>query len=324
MFRSISSSLSSLFLFLILCPSQAQNSRSSCNFFEEQNGLLVVEMESLPVTANWEVSQEIPGYTGSGYIQWTGPQYFNQVGRGPILFNIRINNPGTYVFDWRVAVGLGNDGTRHNDSWLKIKGDIFYAKKGVLFLSPLKPRPICTIDPNFDCPNGSSAGGFFKVFGGNIKRFDWKAQTSDRDAHDVLVRFDSIGTYQIEINARSSFHAIDRLILWNTQNQRAVNAKRLSNRESNCLLSLITSREQQIEASAFLIYPNPAHDQIQLEFRQSGEKDIILRDMLGKEIQRNTTHLEHLSISTSDYQSGIYYIEVKSRKGSLSQKVLIN
>ena len=120
---------------------QAQSTPSTCNFFAEKNGLLVIEMENLPLTESWEVARKIPGYTGSGYIQWTGNQNFNQVGRGAIRLRIKINTPGTYVFNWRVAVANGNDQTLHNDTWLKIMGDVFYAKKGVLFFRPSNPGP---------------------------------------------------------------------------------------------------------------------------------------------------------------------------------------
>ncbi|MEM6806371.1 MAG: T9SS type A sorting domain-containing protein [Bacteroidota bacterium] len=318
----LSSQLLFFYLFLFFSV-QAQQKNSSCNFFEEENGLLVIEMESLPLLANWEVANDIPGYTGTGYIQWTGPQYFNQVGRGSIRFNIRINTPGTYIFDWRVAVGKGDDDTRHNDTWLKINGDVFYAKKGVLFLSPLKPRPACAVDPNFDCPNGSSAGGFFKVFGGNINRFEWKAQTSDRDAHDIVVRFDHVGTYQLEINARSSFQAIDRMILWNTQAQRAINAEKLSNRASDCLIGLVTSRNQMPEKPVFRVFPNPVSRQLKLDFAEGGKKEIILRNTLGEILSIYDTHENILLLETEGYPRGLYTLEVKTRGEVSRKKILI-
>ncbi|MEM8891654.1 MAG: T9SS type A sorting domain-containing protein [Bacteroidota bacterium] len=313
-------SLLSLLLPIFL---RAQSTPSTCNFFEEQNGLLVVEMENLSLTESWEVAQEIPGFTGSGYIQWTGTQYFNQVGRGVIRLRIRINTPGTYVFNWRVAVANGNDQTLHNDTWLKIKGDVFYAKKGVLFLSPIKPRPNCNTDPNFDCPNGSSAAGFFKVFGGTVNRFSWKAKTSDHDAHDVVVRFDSIGTYELEINARSSFHAIDRMILWNTQTQRAVNAEKLSNRPSNCLINLITSNDPRLNGPTFVLYPNPVKDQFQLEFQTREKRKIILRNTLGKEIRAYTSDQQIISLPTKNLAAGWYWVEVVDEGGERRGKPML-
>lgn len=184
----------------------AQTQGQSCDFFEEENGLLVIEMESLPLSAEWEVAQNIDGYTGNGYIHWTGSQFFNQTGNGPISFQIKINTPGTYTFNWRVAVGNGDDGTLHNDTWLKINGDNFYARQGgVHTTSRLKPKPQCNTDPNYGCPNGSSSNGFFKVYGGQVGSFQWKAKTSDHGFHNIAARFDTVSTYSVEINARSSY-----------------------------------------------------------------------------------------------------------------------
>lgn len=310
---------------LLLCsPVLSQSIAGTCNFFEEQDGLLVIEMENLPLTESWEVAQTVTGYTGSGYIQWTGHQYFNQVGQGPINFQIKINTPGTYTFNWRVAVGNGTESTEHNDSWLKINGDNFYAKQGgVHTFSRLKPKPQCTTDLNYGCPNGSSAAGFFKVYGGDVNSFEWKAKTSDHDSHDIAARFDTIGVYSIEINARSSFQCLDRLVLWHVTEQRWVDALKLSNPESNCLANLTNTVEETESIFDFKIFPNPASVYFTIEFDDWAEREVIVRDYLGKTVGAFKTQQPNLNMNTADLPAGLYFIEVWEKSRRVVKRVLV-
>lgn len=194
----------------------------------ERDGLVVIEMENAPVRNGWEVANDIAGATGDGYIIWKQGQFLNQTGMGPLHYRVRIGTPGTYRFEWHVAVGKGNDGTEHNDSWLRIDGDNFYATKGD---SQVKPKPECNNNPDYDCPEGSTTNGFFKIYGGGVNEFRWQARTFDRNAHQIYVDFDEPGTYDLFVNARSSFHAIDRMVLYHSSVS-SQDARKLSNPES--------------------------------------------------------------------------------------------
>ncbi|MEL7122516.1 MAG: T9SS type A sorting domain-containing protein [Bacteroidota bacterium] len=310
-----------LLLRLSICP--AQDTTSICNFFEEKEGLLVIEMEDLPLSESWEINDTIDGYTGNGYIQWTGNEYFNQTGNGVIRFDIKINTPGTYNFNWRVAVGSGEESTLHNDTWLKINAGNFYAKKGILFSSTTKPKPDCQSDANYACPNGSSTQGFFKVFGGAVERFVWRAQTSDHDAHDIVASFDTAGVYSIEINARSSFHCIDRMILWHNSDVKKVNAEKLFNANSTCLTGLITSTEDQVVEPDFKIYPNPARDQFKIEFSVFGEKEITLKDFSGRPVRVYKINETELYIQVGTLPRGMYFLEVRRGSKQILKKITI-
>lgn len=301
----------------------AQQSSGACDLFEEESGLVVIEMESLPLSANWEIAQDIPGYTGGGYIQWTGNQYFNQVGRGPIRFQVKINMPGTYTFNWRVAVGSGTERSEHNDSWLKIIGDHLIGRKGNNSSALLKPKPICTTDPDFDCPNGSSRDGFFKVYGGGVNEFIWRANTSDHDAHDVLARFDTAGVYTFVINARSSFHCIDRMILWRINTQRRIDAERIFNQRSPCLTDMITSIEEQAADMSVLLYPNPTSNDFWIEFDHLDKRQIIFSNVLGQEIQNFQTLDQKLNLDVSSLPAGIYWLEIRQKNRRTRQKLVV-
>jgi hypothetical protein len=178
--------------------------------FTEKDGLLMVEMESIPLTEQWEIQNDIQGFSGQGYIVWTGEEHFGDSSFGRLEFKIRINNPGTYKLKWFTRVGKGEDNTEHNDTWLKIDDAAqFYAmhEDG----RRVRPHGIC----DTDCPRGSGHEGYFKVYGAFHDSWGWHASTSDHDPHDIYAEFASPGIYTIRIAARSSWHFIDKLMLFN-------------------------------------------------------------------------------------------------------------
>ena len=108
---------------------------------------------------------------------------------------------------WRSRITNGNDGTEHNDTWLRFAdADDFYGKKGDHIVYPggtgKTPRP-----------NGSSKEGWFKVYMSGAGTWKWASNTSDNDGHGIYVKFDEAGDYIMEISARSSHHALDRFVM---------------------------------------------------------------------------------------------------------------
>ncbi|MGF1445243.1 MAG: Ig-like domain-containing protein [Pikeienuella sp.] len=198
--------------------------------FLEQDGIVVIEMESLDLPQGWEtaatydqsVSPNINNpdeATGAGFVVWQGKQDFSGGSAGDnglVEIEIEIETPGLYRFDWRSQVGNGTDGTEHNDTWVKIDADAFYGIQGG-GSSYVHPRG--TADNDYPAgstfPEGASGDGFFKVYSSGANNWKWSARTSDSDAHDIYARFDTPGTYTVTVAARSSSHAIDRMILVN-------------------------------------------------------------------------------------------------------------
>ncbi len=189
-----------------------------CDIHEEVDGLLVAEMESANLIEDWNLKTSGIDFTGNGAIYWDGSQSLQNPGNGVMTYNIKINTPGTYRFEWRVAVGKGNKTSDHNDTWLKIDADDFYGLQGN---HRVRPRGRCETDPDADCPRGATKDGFFKIYGGKINEFQWKTYTSDSDAHRIYADFNKPGIYQITISARSSYHIIDRMVLFNDQVSRS-------------------------------------------------------------------------------------------------------
>nr|WP_298994613.1 hypothetical protein [uncultured Allomuricauda sp.] len=180
-------------------------------FFSESNGLISVEFENTAFNGDWELRNDADDVSGDGYMVWTGQQRLNQPGEGKATFLIEITTTGTYQFLWKSAFRMGDNGTEHNDSWLRFPdADDFFGEKGNG--SIVYPKGSGK-EPN---PEGSSSDGWFKIYrSGNNASFVWQARTSDNDAHDIFVTFSEEGIYTMEVSARSSFHGIDRFLLFN-------------------------------------------------------------------------------------------------------------
>jgi hypothetical protein len=187
--------------------SDANDCEAGSIVFQEKGGVVLGEMESAAYSDQWILSTDTGGSEGDGYLVWTGNQHMGNPGTATLEYQISIETPGTYLFTWRTAVTTGNNGTEHNDSWLRfLDADDFYGQRDNSILYPSGSGKT----PN---PNGASAEGWFKVYRSGSLAFKWQAFTSDHDAHDIFVRFDNPGTYTMEVSARSSGHGIDRFAL---------------------------------------------------------------------------------------------------------------
>jgi len=192
-------------------------------YFVESGGLVVIEAESIgPLPDSWKglANHTAPDLdlsggwsTGPGFITWQGNQSLGSPGVSTLVYPVEINNTGTYRFRWRNQVGNGTNTTEHNDTWLKISSAAFYGEKGngdVVCPKGLNPSENSC---QGSAPNGGGSNGWFKVYSSGAKTWSWSTRTSDNDAHDIFVRFDQPGVYEIRLSARSSFHIIDRMVL---------------------------------------------------------------------------------------------------------------
>lgn len=206
-----------------------QSTDGSCPaLYKEENGLVVIEPERVPVEGDWELKTDIAGYTGAGYIRWNGNDQFNNPGQGLMEYTIQIQTPGTYRFNWRSRITLGNSNSEHNDSWLRFpNADDFFGEKNNG--SKVYPKGSGKT-PN---PEGSSKDGWLKIYMNSQGEWRWIARTSDNDAHNIFVTFNNPGIYTMQISGRSKGHAIDRIIMY-TEPVNANNAEALENLESLC------------------------------------------------------------------------------------------
>jgi hypothetical protein len=70
------------------------------------------------------------------------------------------------------------------------------------------------------------------------------------------------------------------------------------------------------------MFPNPVNEVLQIVIQQTGKHDIFLLDGLGREIKHLNDVESSSSIMMSEFDSGCYFIEVRSKGFSVVQRVV--
>lgn len=309
-----------ILLFITLFSVQLFSQTATCDGllpFEEKDGLLTIEMESGIINDNrWQIGTETVSGEGITYLHWTGPESFNALTGAPIVYKIKINNPGTYRFAWRMRVGLGTAPGEHNDAWLKIDGEDFFGLKNG---AKVYPKPLCNTDPNLTCAAGSSVNNFIKAFG---NRLDWGfvTNTNDHDSHRVFVRFDEAKEYTITVDARSSYLFIDKMVLRKNGISDSV-AFNLSNSESSCYDTSLSTYNNSIEK--LKIHPNPTKGIITIN-NLPLHSSLIITNIYGTIIRKVQPKNSNTAIDISDLNSGVYFLSNEDQKNHFVKKIVKN
>lgn len=195
-------------------PSEETACMDTSSFvFNEKEGLVLVEFEKAEFTEDWKLKTDGESHSGSGYMVWDGSQSLGNPGNGAATYQLKIENEGTYQFLWHSSVSIGDNGTEHNDTWLRFNDASDFYGQNSQGNSTVYPKDTGKT-PN---PEGATKDGWFKIYrSGTNLDFKWQAYTYDNNAHDIFVVFDNPGTYLMEISARSSGHGIDKFLLFNS------------------------------------------------------------------------------------------------------------
>ncbi len=80
-----------------------------------------------------------------------------------------------------------------------------------------------------------------------------------------------------------------------------------------------------LDANDFVrVFPNPANEIMQIEFKTNKVNQLTLRNIIGQEIlQLPVENLSNLSIDLSAYPKGIYFIEIATSSGKALKKIII-
>jgi len=196
----------------ITCADNEILNEDECECIAFVANKIEVDAADITVVEDWKIKTDIANYTGIGYIVWEGPgqTWKGTVGEvGQLKYTINVPRAGTYLFKWRSYIAKKADvdaWAEHNDTWLKIQADAFFAKKDNSILYPKGTGK----SPN---PAGENGNGFFKVYMNTLDAWSTTSSTSDNDAHQIYARFDEAKEYTIIIAARSDYHAIDSFTL---------------------------------------------------------------------------------------------------------------
>jgi len=99
--------------------------------FQEQFGVVVMQMESIPLTGAWEKETAVKGYTGTSYYTWRagGANTISAAGQGVLTYPMNISTTGTYAFRFHTYHNSPDgDQTHQNDTWVRVRGKIPWTK----------------------------------------------------------------------------------------------------------------------------------------------------------------------------------------------------
>lgn len=98
-------------LFLLLLQADA--------VIEEVDGRIVLEVEAASFRGDWTQESSMAGYTGAGYLTWTGPDLFGAPGKDAVVWTIHIGRPGRYRLLLRNRHDFA-DSTLQNDCFTRM------------------------------------------------------------------------------------------------------------------------------------------------------------------------------------------------------------
>ena len=323
-------------LFALLFISQVFAQTTTCDGilpFEEKDGLITIEMESGVLNdSRWmkgtEDDPNLPGETIE-YIYWSGPESFNALNNVQITYNIKINTPGTYRLLWRGRIGKGDSGGEHNDAWLKIVADDFFAERrqNGAVASTVEPTPQCRTNANRACAEGAKVDGYFKVFMNRSptrpidERWGFVSNTNDGEAHNTIkATFNTAGNYAIIIDARSSDFFMDKMVLFRDGVQGST-ATNLNNPQSDCFDASLSNADFTKNTSVNL-YPNPASSYIEISNLTVATGTLILRDLLGSKIREINVTGASQKIDIRDLKAGMYIISNSDKNNFFIKKFI--
>jgi len=158
--------------------------------FVEQNGRLIVEIESVAPVSDWNATAKFPNFTGEGAFEWTrgGTTGARNADAGALTYHFKINTPGNYEFRWRSRIGEGTSGTEANDSWVRFP-----------------------TGSNID--EEQALNGWTKGFMNQLNAWSWRTVTVDFVGESIRQHF-TAGEHTLQISGRSHGHVLDRFTLF--------------------------------------------------------------------------------------------------------------
>lgn len=151
--------------------------------FQEENGLVVIEMESMPTVDGWQLQTDVAGFTGDGYFRWEGPDLFGNPGaQGVIQYRFSISNPGLYQMRFRNHRDGGIPFDQENDIWARM-----------------------------------DSGQWIKVFSGQQGVWNWASNFDFGEGNRPPATYQlSEGEHTFTISGRSQGFRVDRVVFYNT------------------------------------------------------------------------------------------------------------
>ena len=148
------------------------------DIFQELDGMVIFEAESIPLTKGWSLEKTVENYSGDGYITWIDSTTIEPNGQGLLSYKFLITKPGVYTLKMRNYHSC-EDFTECNDVFVRMDD-----------------------------------GNWRKNFNHTLSHWDWNSQ---QDIHHVFSNSQFLlkeGVHQLQISGRSKDFSIDKIALY--------------------------------------------------------------------------------------------------------------
>ena len=178
--------------------------------YQDENGVVVIEAENTPSDyGEWVQKTNINGYTGTGFLEFTGNTTTNGNPNSPLEYTFKINKAGLYylhLYGARENVDGRTD--LANDCYLRVTGDF-------------DAGPWAGNNPGNDAKE-SLLRKNTKFYGGNHKEFVWiTGNRFDPGGHNnkrvATYTFKAGKKYKLVISGRSQLFKLDRIVFRHTK-----------------------------------------------------------------------------------------------------------
>lgn len=178
----------------------------SAGVYNEENGLVVMEVENTPSDLGlWQLQTDYSGHTGDGYLQFTGNSTASGPPNSPLEYRFRINTPGLYYLHLHIARDTthGQPGDHSNDAYVRVEGDYGAGPNAGNNHGDDAPLSMLMSDTKF--------------FGGAADTLVWASGNRlDPGGHDnkrvAVYDFKAGEEYKLVVSGRSQWFSADRIV----------------------------------------------------------------------------------------------------------------
>ena len=79
---------------------------------------------------------------------------------------------------------------------------------------------------------------------------------------------------------------------------------------------------QYLKTEHVELFPNPVSDELQVMIKSPGKHELLVLDGFGRSVYHLKEISGNTSIALSDFESGVYFVEVRSSDHSVIQKII--
>ena len=93
--------------------------------------------------------------------------------------------------------------------------------------------------------------------------------------------------------------------------------------DSVVLVQEISTGLREELAASIRLYPNPAREQLYLEWEQLQVEEILLLDLQGRILSKESNPLPRQAMKLDGIPAGLYLVQLKTQQGIWTEKVVI-